>query len=92
MEEDLGDILVDYNKQKLQMKKANTVTDGGVGSKSSGKASLKAPTARPTTLMMGRFGAKPLNQKKVEAEKSGDNKKKSDIGPVATGMQKFLKP
>jgi hypothetical protein len=43
--------------------------------------------------MMGRFGVKPLNQKKVQANQAGgtENKKKSDIAPVASGMQKFVK-
>lgn len=90
MEEDLGDILVDYNKENLQLKKANT-TQEAKASKGSTNASVRPAGSRPLTLMMGRFGAKPLNQKKVQAVETKDNKKKSDIGPVATGMQKFMK-
>lgn len=89
-DEEIGDILVDYNKEKLQLKKAMTTQDAKT-SKGSTTASTRAHGSRPMSLMMGRFGAKPLNQKKVQADQMTGNPKKSDVGPVATGMHKFMK-
>jgi len=37
------------------------------------------------------FGARPINQKKVTAVQVEEGRKKSDIGPVGNGMQKFMR-
>ena len=76
MEEELGGLVVDEHQT---LKRSTTET--------SSKAKLN-------TFGMGfnRLGAKPLAQKKVVAVQSEDPlKKKSLIGPVGTGMQKFMK-
>jgi len=67
MEEQLGGLLVDYDKENLKLKKANTL---GSNSISSGIVSKDKQSSKQSTKpmnMFNRFGAKPLHQKKVVA-------------------------
>jgi len=75
--EEMGELVVDQN---LMLKKSST----NVSNKTDGN----------TRKMNGfnRFNLRgPLNQKKVEAVQTEGQGKKSDIGPVSTGMQRFMK-
>lgn len=100
MEEEMGSVLVDINQK--QSKKQPTANDGSKSTNTSSKKLLLQPN--PFKMMMStRFGVKPLNQKKVSAIQGGAGskdiqngvsegmKKKSDVLPVASGMQKFIK-
>jgi len=93
MEEELGDLMIDYNEENLKLRKANTSvgTAGAETNQPSSKGSFNKPNNKMIGFGFGRMGVKPLNQKKVEATQIEGAKKKSDIGPVASGMQKFMR-
>ena len=83
MEEELGGLLIQEGKKLSEPQ--TTASESP-----SKKTSKEQP--KPATKIRNRFlGALPLGQKKVHAMQTEDKKKRSDIGPVATGMQKFMK-
>jgi hypothetical protein len=94
IENEMGDLVVDFNhQQNLKLKKAKTV--GSMKDVESNETSTNHNSKKKTNMngfQIG-LGGKPINQKKVVATQSekSENKKKSDIGPVASGMNKFMK-
>ena len=69
MEEEMGDLLVDINQERLKLKKANTVTASKSKTETT-EPSSKHSSNKPAFNAFGlgnRFGVKPINQKKVQA-------------------------
>lgn len=94
MEEELGGVIVDFNNDNLPFKKSNTISGTTTGNQTEATPSAKTSKslAKKPINMFGRFGTRPIGQKKVTAEiGQTENKKKSDIGFVASGMQKFMR-
>ena len=71
MEEEFGDLLHDYDKENLKLKKANTLGSNSIASTSQSKDKQSSLNSKkkpqPMSMFPNRFGVKPLNQKKVEA-------------------------
>lgn len=101
MEKEMGQIIVDASKtESLKLKKANTTFENNYAPEQSTKSTSK--NSKPQGSLLGNsfgkggmtalFKKRDLAQKKVEAQQvEGPGPKRSNIGPVATGMLKFMK-